>query len=197
MALQQLQTRWISEGEYLAGELISDIKHEYIDGEVYAMTGASANHGRIVGNLFARLHAHLAGTPCDVFAADMKVKTEHAFFYPDLIVDCTKQKGDIYFTESPLVIVEVLSKSTRKWDQTLKRIAYQSLPSLQEYVLIEQDFVDVEICRRAHHWQSEHHYLGQEITLSALALSLAVADLYAKVDNEDMRAWEVSQNLAP
>lgn len=197
MALQPLSTHWISEEEYLAGELISDIKHEYIDGEVYAMTGASANHGRILANLVRLLGNHLAGAPCDVFAADMKVKTGHAFFYPDLIVDCTKQKGDIYFTESPLVIVEVLSKTTRKWDQTLKRAAYQSLPSLQEYVLIEQDFVDVEICRRANHWQSEHHYLGQDITLAALELSLDVAGLYARVDNEDMRAWDVSQNLAP
>lgn len=189
MALHQPKHGWISPEEYLAGELISETKHEYIDGEVFAMTGTSLNHGRIVSNLLANLHAHLANTPCEVFAADIKVKAENNFFYPDLIVDCENKNGDAYVTESPLIIVEVLSKTTRKLDQTLKRLAYQSLPSLQEYVLIEQDFVDIEVCRRANHWQPEHYYLGDQMTLAAVDLHLPVEAIYARVQNDDMQAF--------
>ena len=189
MALHQSKHNWISPEEYLAGELVSEIKHEYIDGEVYAMTGTSLNHGRIVSNLTRLLGNHLANTPCEVFAADIKVKAQNNFFYPDLIVDCDNKNGDAYVTESPLIIVEVLSKSTRKLDQTLKRLAYQSLPSLQEYVLVEQDFVDVEVCRRNNHWQSEHYYLGDQVYLAAVDLHVPVEAMYARVQNEDMEAF--------
>lgn len=194
MALQQYKQNRISPEDYLAGELVSGIKHEYIDGEVYAMTGTSINHNRIIGSLFAGLHLHLANTPCDVFTTDIKVKAQNNFFYPDLIVDCQNLNGDAYFTEAPLIIVEVLSKSTRKLDQTLKRLAYQSLSSLQEYVLIEQDFVDIEICRRSNHWQSEHFYLGDQLYFSAIDLALPVEHIYARVDNEDMQAFMLAQS---
>lgn len=189
MALQQFKQNWVSPEEYLAGELISDIKHEYIDGEVYAMTGTSINHGRIVSNLLAGLHAHLADTPCEVFSADIKVKAQNNFFYPDLIVDCEHKQGDEYVTESPLIVVEVLSKTTRKLDQTLKRLAYQSLPSLREYVLVEQGFVDIEVSRRSNHWRPEHYYLGDQIYLAAVDLYLPVEAVYARVQNEDMLAF--------
>jgi Uma2 family endonuclease len=194
MALQQYKQNWISPEDYLSGELVSDIKHEYIDGEVFAMTGTSINHNRIIGSLFAGLHLHLANTPCDVLTTDIKVKAQNNFFYPDLIVDCQKLNGEVYVTEAPLIIVEVLSKSTRKLDQTLKRLAYQSLSSLQEYVLIEQDFVDIEICRRNNHWQSEHFYLGDQVYFSAIDLSLPVEQIYARVDNEDMQAFTLTQS---
>lgn len=110
----------------------------------------------------------------------MKVKAGNDFFYPDVIVVCHHQNHDSYYTESPITLVEVLSKSTRRIDQTLKRQAYQRLLSLQEYVLIEQDFVDVEICRRANHWQSEHYYLGDEVYFSSIDLYLLVEAIYAR-----------------
>ena len=81
-----------------------------------------------------------------------------------------------------MIIVEVLSKSTRCNDKSLKMNAYKTIPSLQEYVLIEQDFVDVEVCR----WVSEHYFLGDEVTFTSLDLTLAVTDIYARVTNEDM-----------
>jgi len=184
MALQQIKQQWISEEDYLAGELVSEIKHEYVDGQVYAMTSTSANDGRSRG--VDSNANHLLERPCDVFAADMKVKAARSYFYPDVVVDCERNSGDNYFTESPLIIVEVLSHSIRKADQTLKRHAYQSLPSLQEYVLIEQEFVDVEVCRRSNHWQSEHYYLGDQVYLAALDVLLPVEQIYARVENEDM-----------
>lgn len=196
MALK-IQSNFISEQDYLAGEQASKVRHEYINGDVYAMTGSSANHNRITVNLVRKLGSHLENTPCEPFAADMKVKAGNDFFYPDVIVVCDENAHDEYYTESPIIIVEVLSKSTRRTDQTLKRQAYQALPSLQEYVLIEQDFVDVEICRRANHWQSEHYYLGDSVYFSTIDLHVSVEMIYARVANLEMQEFLASRDGKP
>ncbi len=190
------QRRFISEQDYLEGERVSDIRHEYIDGDVYAMAGASKNHDRIAGNIFRKLGNYLENTPCELFSSDMKVKVGKNYFYPDVIVVCDDQNEDEYYTESPVIIVEVLSRSTRRTDQTFKRLAYQNLPSLQEYMLIEQDFVDVEICRRERHWQSEHYYLGDEVYFAAIDLLLPVEAIYARVVNDDMQEFLAHRNEA-
>lgn len=185
LAIQQL----ISVDDYLAGEINSEIKHEFIEGEVYAMAGASRNHDRLAGNVYAKLHAHLENQPCEPFSSDLKIRVAHNFFYPDAMVVCDETNLQEYYTDSPIIVVEVLSKSTRQTDQTLKRHAYQSLPSLQEYMLIEQDFVDVEISRRSNHWQPEHHYLDDDIYLASIDCHIAVETLYQRVQNEDMQAF--------
>jgi len=180
----------ISVEDYLQGELISDIKHEYIDGHVYAMAGASTNHGRIASNVSGELRQHLKNLPRDVLIADFKVNVNrHKFFYPDVVVICDSNNADVYYTEKPLLIVEVLSNSTQRKDRTLKRLAYQSLPSLQEYVLIEQDFVDVEVSRRSVNWDSHHYFLGDEVYFESLDLKLLVTEIYRRVDNEDMQEF--------
>lgn len=195
MVLQQQKYSFISQEEYLAGELISAVKHEYIDGNVYAMAGASKNHQRIIANISSALWIHLKDTPCDVFSSDIKIKAANNFFYPDVMVVCEDKTDNDYYTESPVIIIEVLSKSTRRTDQSLKRRAYQNLPSLNEYVLIEQDFVDVEICRRDNHWQSEHHFLGDEVHFSAIDLSMPVEAIYARVINEDMQEFLANRSV--
>ena len=177
---------YLTEAEYLHGEQYSDIKHEYIYGDVYAMAGASRYHNIITTNIARHLGNHLEQTPCTVFSSDMKVKADGHFFYPDVLVVCDDEQGDDYYTEKPVIIVEVLSKGTRRNDKSIKMTTYKTLPSLQEYVLIEQDFVDVEVCRRANGWVSEHYFLGDEVTFTSLDLTLAVADIYARVTNEDM-----------
>lgn len=182
----QAQHIYLTEEDYLASELLSDVKREYIDGVVYAMAGASANHIRITSNLVAKLHPHLANTPCELFFSDMKAKAGKNFFYPDVIVDCRNEDGNAYYTQSPVLIVEVLSKSTRRTDKALKRLAYQALPSLQEYVLIDQDVVEIEICRRNKHWQSEYYYLGDSAYFASIELSIPVEEIYARVENQDM-----------
>jgi Uma2 family endonuclease len=185
-----LKDNRISVEDYLQGELISEIKHEYIDGYVYAMAGASTNHGRIASNVSGELRQHLKNLPCDVLIADFKVNVNHRkFFYPDVVVICDPNNGDAYYTEKPLLIVEVLSNSTQRKDRTLKRLAYQSLPSLQEYVLIEQDFVDVEVSRRSVNWDSRHYFLGDEIYFESLDLTLPVTEIYRRVDNEELREF--------
>ncbi|MCW5212924.1 Uma2 family endonuclease [Desulfobulbus sp. TB] len=187
---KQQSQQQISEQEYLDGELVSEVKHEFIDGSVYAMAGASADHGRIAGNLFAAFLRHLqeGKTPCEPFQADMKVKTGKKFFYPDVLVSC-EQEESAYYRNAPLFIVEVVSRSTRKKDNTIKRLAYQNIASLEEYVLIEQDFVDIEMCRRKNHWWPEHYYLDDEVHFASIDLTLSVEEIYARVMNDDMQAY--------
>jgi Uma2 family endonuclease len=179
----------ISETDYLAGELISQIKHEYIEGEVYAMAGASRNHERIAINLLTQLIPYLRNRPCEPFSSDMKVKAAGNFFYPDISIVCNDEQGDDYYTEAPIILVEVLSKSTRRLDKTIKLQAYKTLKTLQEYVLIEQDYIEIEICRRSANWFPARYYLGDEITFESIGLTLSVAEIYQRVENEEMRDY--------
>ena len=181
---------FISVADYLQGELSGDTKHEYLDGRVYAMAGASKNHQRIITNVVRNFSEHLKNTPCDTYASDIKIRIgDLAFFYPDVIVACLDDTEDSYYTEKPLIIVEVLSKSTRRKDETTKRRLYQSLPSLLEYVLIEQDIVDVEICRCSEGWVSEHYFMGDDIMFAAIDLTLSVNEIYQRVLNDDVSAF--------
>jgi Uma2 family endonuclease len=176
----------ISVEDYLTAELNSDIKHELIDGYVYAMAGASANHERISVNVLAEFRNHLKGLPCEPFGSDMKLRINANFFYPDVMVDCHFDESQPYFTETPIIIVEVLSKSTRKKDTTFKLLSYINIPSLQEYILIEQDFVDVQVFRRNEGWLVKHYFLGDELTLQSINLTLSVEEIYHRVQNDDM-----------
>jgi len=179
----------LSEQAYLDGELLSEIRHELINGDVYAMAGASTNHNRLVSSIIREFGVHLKNTPCEPFASDMKVQVGKDFFYPDALVVCDHKANDYGITDTPLIIVEVLSKSTRRIDHTLKRTAYQKLPSLQEYVVIEQDVVDVEVCRRNNHWQPEHFYLGDEVFFESIDCRVPVAEIYDRVVNDDMNDY--------
>ena len=176
-----MQLNYISEAKYLEGEKISDVKYEYIDGDVYAMAGASRNHNIVSTNIARLFGNHLENTPCTTFVSDMKIKADGDFFYPDVLINCNNDDGDDYYTNSAIIIVEVLSKSTRQRDKVTKMKAYKTIPRLEEYVLIEQDFIDVEVCRRKNNWTSEHYFLGDKVTFESLDLTLSVADIYQRV----------------
>ena len=183
----------LSEAEYLAGEEISDIKHEYIDGQVYAMSGASANHNRLAGNVHTAFNVHLKGKSCQPYTSDMKVKIGSRYFYPDVMVDCSDVEG--YFTETPVILVEVLSKSTKQIDKTIKLNSYKKIPTLQEYVLIEQDSVEIEILRRKTGWQPEYYFLGDSLSFESIALILTVEEIYDRVKNTDITEWLTKKAL--
>jgi Uma2 family endonuclease len=153
------------------------------------MAGASRNHQRISGNLFNILTSYTADLPCETFSADLKVKAANSFFYPDVMVVCNDDDGDDYYTDKPKIIIEVLSKSTRRTDQTIKLATYKTLPSLQEYVLIEQDHVDIEVFRRSANWFSERYFMGDEVFFESLDLTISVSDIYQRVNNEDMQDY--------
>lgn len=187
--LAKKQNNLISVEEYLTGELMAETKHELIDGYVYAMVGTSGNHQRIAINILVEFKSHLKNQSCEPFGSDMKVKVGSNFFYPDVIVDCHFDESEPYFTETPVIIVEVLSKTTRRTDRTTKLSNYLKIPSLQEYVMVEQDYVDVEVLRRKDGWFSKHYYLGDEVTFESIGLTASVEAIYDRVHNEDVLAF--------
>ena len=147
--------------EYLEGELLSEVRHEFVSGYVYAMAGASDEHNRIAGNIFAFLHAALRGKRCEAFTNDMKVKLSpqigDVFYYPDALVACDPTDKSRYFRERPTVIIEVLSPETERTDRREKAQAYRTIPSVQAYVLVEQDRMRLTVLRPVGNqdWQTE------------------------------------------
>ncbi|MBN3874028.1 Uma2 family endonuclease [Nostoc sp. JL33] len=177
---------YISPQEYLEGEKLSEIKHEYIDGQVYAMAGASDAHVTVVGNLFAMLRNHLRGSGCRVYMADMKAQIDviNRYFYPDVMVTCdTRDKEFEYFKSHPCLIIEVLSESTEGYDRGKKFASYRHLESLQEYVLISPDRMSVECFRRNEegHWVLYPYEKEQEVHLASVDFRCAVAAIYEDV----------------
>ncbi len=186
MSLKSVENKLTVE-EYLQAELTSEIKHEFVDGQVIAMTGASVNHNRLVVNISRQFGNHLVQSGCEVFTNDMKLKVLNEYRYPDVMVVCDDDFDDEgYSTKTPIIIVEVLSGSTRRTDKTRKFMSYINIPTLKEYVLIEQDFVDIEVCRLSNGRKSEHFFLGDNVNFEAIDFSLPVEEIYKRVDNEDM-----------
>lgn len=186
----------IGEQSYFDLEKQTNARHEYIDGYVYAMVGGSFNHGTLVGAMAGEIRNHLKGKLCRVFSESIKVKIpsiynvkQSRYFYPDVVVDCTIDKADGNMLTTPVLVVEVLSASTHKYDETTKFQIYATIPTLQEYVLVEQDCVRIEVQRRRTDWAVEKYFLGDKISFESLALTLDAEELYQNVDNEEMREW--------
>lgn len=176
---------------FLSGEQVSEVKHELIEGEAFLMAGASINHQRLCANVAGEFRAHLKGSPYEAISSDVLVNVGEDFYYPDVMVVCDFDDSEPYFTQSPVIIVEVLSKSTSRNDRTIKRLAYQQLASLKEYVLIEQDFVSVEVMRKSQQWQASHYVLGDSVHFESIDLSLSVAEIYERVRNEQLQGLVV------
>ncbi|MEA5618373.1 Uma2 family endonuclease [Cronbergia sp. UHCC 0137] len=178
--------------EYLEAEKSSDIRHEYVAGQVFAMAGASEEHNLIAGNIYAILRPHLRGSSCRAFVSDMKVKVKVSradiFYYPDILVTCNPEDKERYFKTRPSLIIEVLSNSTAKTDKREKRINYQNLDSLQEYVLVYQNEIKVEVYRQdiEGNWSTE--VLGKEdkLRLDSVDLTLTMDDIYEDVIIDDL-----------
>jgi Uma2 family endonuclease len=172
---------------YIEGELHSEVKHEYLAGEVYAMAGASAAHNLIAGNLFSALHRHLRGGPCRVFMSDMKVRIHHVredyFYYPDVMVACRPEDNARYWREQPKLIVEVLSESTERVDTREKFFAYQTIADLEEYVVLEQDRRAATIYRRSGgDWTSLEAAGDDLLELASVGLRVGLAEIYEGVE---------------
>lgn len=184
MTAQAAMKRFITPQEYLECELSSEVRHEYVDGQVYAMVGASRTHGRIVAALSYSLMPKAREKGCQLFLSDMKVRLDFAgqevYYYPDVVLVCDPDDQATYYTERPCLIVEVLSDSTERIDRREKLLAYQKLPSLEAYLLVAQDARRVEVFRRAADWQHELHTDGA-IDLPCVNGSLALDDVYLDV----------------
>ncbi len=170
---------------YLAGELKSDLRHEFVDGEVYAMAGAGEAHSLIAGNVFSRLRGVARGGLCWVFISAMKVRVTawNAFYYPDMVLTCNPSDTQPYFKEHPRLIVEVLSPSIEGTDRREKMLAYRTLPSLREYVLIAQDtrLIEVYRCDNDGAWSVETLGEGDLLRLECVDASMTLDEVYEDV----------------
>lgn len=133
-----MPNRPLTLAEYLEFEATSPVRYEYVDGEVYAMVGASRRHHDVVGNIYARLRVAATGGPCRVYFEGVRLRLRDDFYYPDLIVTCSKTDTDSYTVHQPCLLVEVTSPTTARSDRTDKLEAYRDIPSLQCYLIVEQ-----------------------------------------------------------
>lgn len=181
-------TQLLSPGEYLARELISPIKHEYVGGVVHAMSGARTRHNRVATSLLGTLRQSLKGRKCEPFNSDMKVRIQlrsHVrFYYPDAMVVCQSNPDRDAFQDHPKVIVEVLSRGTRRVDMGEKREGYLSIASLAVYLMIEQDEPAVIAYRRSDQGFEREVYQGLEavIPLPEIDCELPLAEIYDRVE---------------
>jgi Uma2 family endonuclease len=177
---------YISPEEYLQLEELSQIKHEYIQGETYAMAGASDAHVTICINLVTLLRNHVRGSGCRVYMSDMKARIEsrNIYYYPDVMVSCDERdKAFQSFKRHPCLIIEVLSKGTEGFDRGDKFADYQNLETLQEYVLINQKRQRVECFRRNAEglWVLHSYTQGSEIHLASVDFRISMDAIYEDV----------------
>lgn len=182
----------ISVADFLAGEEVSETKHEYVGGTVHAMAGASIRHNNIALNCAAFLHAKLRGKPCRPYNSDTKIRIElpdHIrFYYPDAMVACQTNPDTDHFQTQPVVVVEVLSASTRRADLGEKRDAYLTISSLKVLIFVEPETPSVTLYRRLPEggFTTERHAgLEATIPLPEIETSLSLAELYENVDFEN------------
>ena len=182
---------YLSPEEYIALERKATLKSEYLSGEILAMSGASDTHNLITMNTSNALYNQLADRGCRIYASDMRVgiSTEVSYFYPDIAVTCDKPRfeDDVFDTLiNPQVIVEVLSDSTAGYDRGEKFIRYRQLESLQEYILISQDQVQVDhYLRQGKQWVlSEFSALEDVLQLVSIGAELSLRQIYRFVEFE-------------
>ncbi len=181
----------ISWTDYERLERQSEVRHEFVNGQVFAMAGASWNHNRIALDIARHLGNKLVGKPCEAFMSDLKLRiqlgTEELGYYPDVMVVCDKKDQRKVHVTNPTVVFEVLSKSTARIDRREKLLAYQGIPELQVYVLVEQRYPQITVHRRSGLWHGET-FSGPDAILSLpeIEIELTLAAIYERVDWDDV-----------
>jgi Uma2 family endonuclease len=183
--------------EYFAWEEQQLERHEYIDGEVYAMSGGTINHGDIVGNFLSLIKVHMRGRDCKTLNSDCRVSIVGStkYVYPDLSVTCDdRDKTTTQYITYPCLIIEVLSDSTVRaasafaeaYDRGNKFKLYRQNPALQEYVLVSTDRIEVELFRRSDrdNWQIINYEAGDIIELKSIDLSVSIGQIYEDIELE-------------
>lgn len=189
----------MSETEYLLTEGSSSLRHEFVDGYVFEVSGSTQAHNLICGNLFYEIYGHLDGTGCRISMADLKVKIEEAnsYYYPDIFVSCTELEPKSVFESKPVFIAEVLSPSTAQIDRREKLIAYGKIKGMKQYLIVFQDQQKIELfTKQDSNWELLVASGQEEFTLSSLCakpLTLKVSSLY-KGYNPPARVKEEQEN---
>jgi Uma2 family endonuclease len=183
-----LKWNLVSVQDYLANELASPTKHEYVGGVVYAMAGARIQHNRIATNIVLAIGPRLEGKSCEVFNSDQKIrikmKNHVRFYYPEVSVICRSNPDDEQFQDEPATVFEVLSRSTRRADLGEKKDGYLAVPSLKHYVLVEQDVPVVVVFRRKGRKFVREVYEGLDavVPLPEIGVDLPLAEIYKRVE---------------
>jgi Uma2 family endonuclease len=172
--------------EYLQMERLSDQKHEYYKGEIFAMAGASNRHNIIFSNLFIRAGSQLLNSPCRPYGSDMRIHIPEntLFTYPDISIICGELipfDDETDTATRPVVIIEILSKATRNYDRGVKFKLYRDIPTLREYILVDSESVAVEAFRinEHNHWElEEYKKLEETVTLPSIGISLKMQEIY-------------------
>lgn len=184
MGLPKLKTK-ISVEAYLEGEKFSQVKHEYVNGEVYAMAGTSNDHSRISVNLTTALSNHLRDSPCEPFAGETKVRAAiNIFYYPDILVSCEETEENSYFRNNPILVIEITSPSTEHIDRREKLFAYQRITSVQEYAVVDQHRVNIELHRRQPNGTWITYFFDasdDEIEFQSVGLTMPITEIYRRV----------------
>lgn len=174
----------IAPEDYLAAENESVTRHEFIDGAIYAMTGASDRHNMLALTIAGRLQDHLPNR-CQVFMSDMRLRIRNQgatfYYYPDVFVSCAAGDRASHHREQPVLIIEVLSPTTDRIDRAEKFRAYTAIPSLIEYVLADPALPHVEVYRRRTGWTREDFGAGAQVGLESVELDVAVDGLYRRL----------------
>jgi Uma2 family endonuclease len=180
---------YINPDEYLRLERQSEHKSEYVNGEIFAMTGASRKHNLVAGNIFGELRQQLKDRPCEAYMGDMRVKVTATglYTYPDVVVVCGEPKFEDAYVDTllnPTLLVEVLSQSTERYDRIAKSSYYRTLDSLAEHLLVAQDEVRLEQYVKQANGQwllFEISSIDKVVELPSLGCTLALRDVYDKV----------------
>jgi Uma2 family endonuclease len=187
MTAQLVRDFLVSPEDYLEGELLAETKHEYLSGVVYAMAGARNVHNEVAGNTFLALGGRLRGKQCRPYNSDTKVRLRLPaglrFYYPDVQVTCQPNAADDTFQDRPVVIVEVISESTRRTDEGEKLEGYCALPSVENYLLVEAERALVIGYRRTPGGFIREVHSGLEaiIPLPSIETELPLAEIYERV----------------
>lgn len=181
----QAQSVNLTVDEYLKLELESHTRHEYIAGQIYPITAGSQRLKIITGNLVTRFRTHLIGTDYRIFSSDMKVRIEQLdiFYYPDVSVTCNQQDRHRYFKSHPCLVVEVYSPLTERLYRNEKLINYRQIETLQEYVLIDESKIKMDIYRQNNQnkWFKETLTDSDNLYLSSVNLEMSLTDIYEDV----------------
>jgi len=178
----------VSVDDYLAAELDGQVRHEYVGGMVYEMTGATNLHIRIAGNIHGMLYVRQRGKPCQPCYADTKIRIrqpiEDRYYYPDVCVVCRPAAPHEAYQDQPVILVEVLSRSTRRTDLGEKKDAYLTIPSLSVYLLVEQERAAVIAFRRTDQGFVREVYQGLDsiVPLKEIETELPLKEIYEAVE---------------
>jgi Uma2 family endonuclease len=178
-----LKHDFVTVEDYLSGEETSRVKHEYIGGAVFAMAGSTSDHNQIGLNLAFAARPRLKGKPCKLFIFDFKLRIqiaqEDVLYYPDIMVGCDPRDTHTLYLRFPKLLVEISSDSTERLDRGEKLLAYQTIETLEEYLIVSQDRPHVTIFRRSNNWTAEVlTALNEAVILRSVDLSLPLSSIY-------------------